>query len=140
MSERDLLNRFRLDGKTAIVTGVGPGIGAHVVQAFASLGANVVANARTAERVHAVVDQVTAVGGSALAVPGDIGLKDDLERVVAATVDTYGGVEVLFHNAASGTAPTPAGSSLDLEEAVWQAAVNVNCWRRSAWLKRWCRS
>jgi NAD(P)-dependent dehydrogenase (short-subunit alcohol dehydrogenase family) len=126
MNENHLLQRFRLDDKTAIVTGVGPGIGTHVAQAFASLGANIVANARTADRVHSVADEITAEGGSALAVPGDIGIKEDLGRVIAATLDTYGGVDILFHNAASGAGSEPAGSSLDLDEAVWQAAVNVN--------------
>jgi NAD(P)-dependent dehydrogenase (short-subunit alcohol dehydrogenase family) len=126
MNQADLLHRFRLDGKTAIVTGVGPGIGAHVARAFASLGANVVANARTIDRVHSVVDEILAEGGSALAVPGDIGLKDDLGNVISVTLDAFGGVDILFHNAASGTGSEPAGSSLDLDEAVWQAAINVN--------------
>jgi NAD(P)-dependent dehydrogenase (short-subunit alcohol dehydrogenase family) len=126
MPDAPLLQQFRLDGKTAVITGVGPGIGAHVARAYAAVGANVVANARTAQRVHDVVDDIVAGGGTAVAVPGDIGHRDEPARLVAAAQEHYGGVDIVFHNAMGGASPSATGTSLDLTEEAWSEAVDVN--------------
>ena len=52
-----VLDRFRLDGRTAILTGVGPGVGEHVAKAFAELGANVVISARSQDRLDRICHQ-----------------------------------------------------------------------------------
>src|SRR5690242_3652213 len=77
MADYSVLDRFRLDGKTAIVTGIGPGIGSHVARGFAQAGANVVLAARGREKVEALAAQITSEGGVALAVPTDVGIKDE---------------------------------------------------------------
>ena len=81
-----LLDRFRLDGKVAIVTGAGRGIGEGAALAFAELGANVVCAARTREQIEAVAEKVRGLGGRALAVPCDVMETAQLEEVVAQTV------------------------------------------------------
>jgi NAD(P)-dependent dehydrogenase (short-subunit alcohol dehydrogenase family) len=126
MDADDVLARFRLDGRTALITGIGPGIGAHVARAFGAVGANVVACARTAERVDALVDEIVLAGGSATGVAADIGLEEGVAKVVESAVASYGGVDILFHNAAAGAGSSPGAHSLDLDEGTWEQAVAVN--------------
>jgi NAD(P)-dependent dehydrogenase (short-subunit alcohol dehydrogenase family) len=120
----DIFDRFQLDGKTAVVTGVGPGIGAHVARAFAAVGANVVLAARDAQRLAAVADEITADGGSALAVPCDVGVQEDLDRLVAAAQGSFGTVDILFNNAAA-TAIDRMGI-FEHRASDWIDCVNVN--------------
>ena len=70
-----VLDRFRLDGRTAIITGVGPGVGEHVAKAYAELGANGVVSARTLSKVEQVAADIRAAGGKAVAVAVDAGQK-----------------------------------------------------------------
>jgi gluconate 5-dehydrogenase/7-alpha-hydroxysteroid dehydrogenase len=121
----EILSRFRLDGRTAIVTGVGPGIGEHVAKAFAAVGANVVCAARTAERVTRVAADIESDGGRAVAVPADVGVHDDLRRLVGAAHDAFGPVGVVFNNAYTGSISTDA-DPWDIEDGVWEEAVAVN--------------
>lgn len=121
----DLLKEFQLGGRTALVTGVGPGIGEHVARGFAAVGANVVVCARTAERVGALVEAITADGGSALGVVADVGRSADLEELITRATDRFGAVHVLFHNAYAGVSGRGT-SSLELTDDDWRAAVDVN--------------
>jgi NAD(P)-dependent dehydrogenase (short-subunit alcohol dehydrogenase family) len=125
-SSDDHLSQFRLDGKTAVVTGIGPGIGSHVARAFAAVGARVVANARSEARVEALVAEIKASGNDAVGVPGDIGSEAVIDRIVSAAVSTYGGADILFHNAAAGAGAPGTGNSLDLDDRTWHDAVSVN--------------
>jgi NAD(P)-dependent dehydrogenase (short-subunit alcohol dehydrogenase family) len=117
--------QFRLDGQTAIITGVGPGIGEHVARVYARAGANVVLSARTPEKLHRLAASILADGGSALPVVADAGRADDLERLVDSATGRFGPADVLFHNAASGVAGAAAGP-LGIPEASWQDAFDVN--------------
>ena len=57
-----VLDRFRLDGRTAILTGVGPGVGEHVAKAYAELGANVVLSARSQDRLDRIAAEMRESG------------------------------------------------------------------------------
>lgn len=121
----DVLDRFRLDGRTAIVTGIGPGIGEHVAKAFGAVGANVVCAARTAEKVERVATEIEKEGGRAIAVPTDVGRREDLEMLVDAAHDEFGPVHVVFNNAFAGV----AGLDMDAfgaADELWETAVAVN--------------
>jgi NAD(P)-dependent dehydrogenase (short-subunit alcohol dehydrogenase family) len=120
----DISSLFRLDDRTALVTGVGPGIGEHVARAFAAAGARVIVCARSAERVADVAATIVADGGEALAVAADVGRPDDLERLVAAANERFGTVHVLFYNAAAGVGGGP--TSLTLTDEDWTTSVDVN--------------
>src|SRR5207253_1015012 len=80
------LDAFRLDGKVAIVTGAGRGIGASIARTFADAGANIVLTARTKEQLDEVAADVRAAGREALVIPADVNNNDVLEEIVARTV------------------------------------------------------
>ena len=103
-----ILDRFRLDGRVAVVTGAGQGIGRGIALGLAEAGADVVCAARTAADVEAVAEEARARGRRALAVPTDVMQADDLDRLVEATVGEMGRLDVLVNNA-GGTMPRPAG-------------------------------
>ncbi|MFW9889390.1 MAG: SDR family NAD(P)-dependent oxidoreductase, partial [Candidatus Thorarchaeota archaeon] len=89
---------MKLEGKTAIVTGVGAGIGESTARLFAKEGADVVGNdiLREAKRV---VDGICSDGGSAVFVRGDVSLIDAAKEIVETAIDTYGRLDILVNNA-----------------------------------------
>jgi 7-alpha-hydroxysteroid dehydrogenase len=94
-----LAERFRLDGKVAIITGSGKGIGQGIGLMFAEAGAKVVFTARTESDVRANAEMARAFGVPALAVPCDV--KDDgqLQMLVAKTVEAFGRIDIVVNNA-----------------------------------------
>lgn len=122
-----VLDRFRLDGRTAILTGVGPGVGEHVAKAYAELGANVVISARSQDRLDRIAAEINAVGGGkALAVAADAGDKADLERLVTAARDAFGPIHIIFNNAAAGVVYAANGGLWANTDEVWKTAMDVN--------------
>ncbi len=117
-----LLDRFRLDGKVAVVTGAGRGIGAGCALAFAELGANVVVAARTKEQVEETAEQARRFGVKALPVVCDVMKRPDLEHLVAATIGEFGRVDILVNNAGG----TPPLAALHTSEAMFEEAFRFN--------------
>jgi NAD(P)-dependent dehydrogenase (short-subunit alcohol dehydrogenase family) len=111
------------EGKTAVVTGGGSGIGKAVAIALAAGGANVVVNDLKVEVAQAVVDEITAAGGQATAMAGDVGNPDDVKAAVDAAVTTYGGLNLAFNNAGIGG---PSGLLADIDIAGYQRLMDVN--------------
>ena len=94
-----VLDRFRLDGKVAIVTGAGKGIGAAIAVALSEAGADVAVTARTAADLEVVAAEVTQRGRRALVHPGDVNDLGVLAGLVGRTATELGGVDVLVNNA-----------------------------------------
>ncbi len=90
-----------LKDKIAIVSGAGRGIGAAIAKVFAASGAKVMLATRTASHGEATVGQITKAGGVAALCEVDIGELANIERAVSETVDKWGGVDIMVHNAAS---------------------------------------
>ncbi|MBV8693830.1 MAG: SDR family NAD(P)-dependent oxidoreductase, partial [Actinobacteria bacterium] len=97
MSEFDPLAPFRLDGRTAIVTGASSGLGARFARVLAAAGADVVLAARRADRIEALAKELDG-----LAVTCDVSDDAQCQALVDATVDRYGRVDVLVNNAGIG--------------------------------------
>ncbi|QCO67130.1 NAD(P)-dependent oxidoreductase [Luteimonas yindakuii] len=107
-----------LAGKTLFITGASRGIGMAIAERAARDGANVaiaaksdVANPRLPGTIHSAAQAVTAAGGQALALKCDIREEDQVRAAVAATVDAFGGIDILVNNASAiwlrGTLDTP---------------------------------
>lgn len=130
-----VLDRFRLDGRTAILTGVGPGVGEHVAKAYAELGANVVISARSRERLDRIAGEINALqGGRALAVAADAGDRIDLENLVTKSRAAFGPIHIVFNNAAAGVIYAHDGGLWANSDEVWKTAMDVNVlatWRLS---------
>jgi NAD(P)-dependent dehydrogenase (short-subunit alcohol dehydrogenase family) len=121
----DIFSRFRLDGRTAIVTGIGPGVGEHVAKALAAAGAKVVCAARTTANIERVAREICANGGAALAVTTDVTRLEDLDTLVAATRAEFGPVHIVFNNATTGIIPMADGIWGNTP-AVWNDALTSN--------------
>jgi 7-alpha-hydroxysteroid dehydrogenase len=120
-----LLDRFRLDGKVALITGASSGIGRASALALAEAGASVVLAARRVERLAAVEGEIRSRFGEtarALAVKTDVTVPKELDALVARALEAFGGVDVLV-NVAGGTPPTSALAVTDEELA---AAFHFN--------------
>jgi NAD(P)-dependent dehydrogenase (short-subunit alcohol dehydrogenase family) len=122
MDRQQLLDRFDLTGRVAIVTGGSRGIGRAVVDGFAAMGAKVVIASRKADACERAAAEVGAAGGTALAVPTHVGDLAALEALVDATVEAFGGVDVVVNNAANALAQ-PLG---EITPEAWQKSFDAN--------------
>ncbi|MFF0081803.1 SDR family NAD(P)-dependent oxidoreductase [Streptomyces canus] len=114
-----------LDTRTAVVTGAGSGVGAASALRFAEEGANVVCADIRADAAEATVRRIEKAGGSAAAVACDVSREEDVVAAVAAAVERFGRVDIVFNNAGI---PTPRlGAKLEDHTAEdFQRLVGVN--------------
>ncbi|MEU0463561.1 SDR family oxidoreductase [Amycolatopsis sp. NPDC006131] len=122
------MNRFRLDGKVAVVTGASSGLGVAFAHALADAGANLVLGARREDRLR---ETASAVATKAVAVRTDVTVVEDCDGLVAAGMDAFGRVDVLINNAGTGGRYFPATEDppehfrsvvdLNLHGAYWMA-------------------
>ena len=111
-----------LSGRVAIVTGASRGIGRAIAVALAGAGADVALGARTASDLDETAEAVRALGRQAIAVPTDVTVAADVERLVERTVAELGGLDVLINNSGIGEPHT----ALDTTEEVWDRHLDVN--------------
>jgi NAD(P)-dependent dehydrogenase (short-subunit alcohol dehydrogenase family) len=97
-----VLDRFKLDGRLAIVTGASSGLGVTIATALAEAGANLVLGARRIDRLHDTRSAIEQIGTRALAVRADVADPDDCVRLVDAAMAEFGRVDILINNAGLG--------------------------------------
>jgi len=117
-----LEDRFSLDGRVAVVTGAGRGIGAASARALAEAGADVAISARTKEQLDAVADDVRSLGRRALVFPADNSDVTKLEELVAATMNELGRIDIVVNNV-GGSMPQPL---LDTTVRAFEQAFHFN--------------
>jgi meso-butanediol dehydrogenase / (S,S)-butanediol dehydrogenase / diacetyl reductase len=112
---------MRLDGKVALITGGGTGIGSAVAARFVSEGAKVCIVGRRKEMLDKVVGSLPA--GMATATPGDVSKREDVARIVEMTVAFGGRLDILVNNAGMDQEPA---NVVDIDPDVWQRVIDVN--------------
>ena len=116
-------NLMTLEGKVALVTGAGSGIGAATAKRFAEAGAKVGLAARTKEELEAVKDDIEAAGGEALVLTVDISDVDSLKEAYDTLLDRWGRLDVVFANAGVNGVWAPIE---DLEMDEWKKTIDIN--------------
>ena len=117
-----ILDRFRIDGQIAVVTGAGRGIGRACALALADCGADIALAARSEGQLEAVAEEVRKLGRRALVVPCNAARTENLTRLAERTVRDLGGIDIVINNV-GGSMPK---SFLDTSEEELEAAFHFN--------------
>jgi len=112
-----------LDGKIALVTGAGLGIGASLSSALGRLGVTVICASRTKDDINRVVDSIVNEGGKALAVPTDVTSPEQMESLAEIIDKNYGRLDIAYLNAGGNPQKASVVES-DIDE--WRAAIDLN--------------
>ncbi|NVM27878.1 MAG: SDR family oxidoreductase [Candidatus Helarchaeota archaeon] len=111
-----------LEGKVAIVTGGGRGIGRAIALDLAKNGADIVVAARTISEIESVAAEVRALGRQAVVIPTDMTKETDIMNLINQTHEQFGKIDILVNNAGvSGAAPV-----IDMKTEDWDRIINVN--------------
>jgi NAD(P)-dependent dehydrogenase (short-subunit alcohol dehydrogenase family) len=121
-----VLEKFRLDGKAAIVTGAGRGLGQQMALALAEAGADVVCAARSRDQIEATAEAIRALGRGAIAVPTDVRDSSSCDALVHACRDEFGSIDIMLSNAGVGDARGHGRELHDVSDEDWHDTLDVN--------------
>lgn len=113
---------FRLDGKVAVVTGAGRGLGSHMAISLAQAGADLVICSRTASELESVAAQISRLGRKVLVRPTDMTKVEEIRNMVSDAEEFHGRIDILVNNAGTNI-PQPAE---EVTESAWDTVMNIN--------------
>ena len=123
MPEKTVLDRFRLDGRRALVTGGAKGLGRVIAGALAEAGADIVIASRTASECETAAREIAnATGRRAVALTADVTKASEVERLAAEAQDALGPIDILVNNAGINV----RGASHELAESDWDRVIDIN--------------
>ena len=114
------MKKMDMSGKTVLITGASRGIGEAAAREFAAAGANVALIARSTDDIARIAGEI---GTKALAIPCDVSRYTQFEQAVAATAQTFGGLDILINNAG---VVDPMGDFADLDPEAWARTIDIN--------------
>lgn len=120
----------RLDGKVALITGAGSGLGQQTALLFADEGASVVCADVNEDACIKTADRIKAAGGKAVAVKADVSSVEDTQKMIAAAETNFGKLNIMFNNA--GIMHPKDGNAQETEERIWDLTMNINL--KGVWL------
>ena len=123
MSNGSVLNRFSLQGKTALVTGAAQGIGRAIAQTLANAGATVGCLDRNAQSLQQTVDLIQQDKGMAIALVADVSSQEQTQAAVDKLLERTNALHILINGAA---AADPSGTVVDYSLTDWNQAIAVN--------------
>ena len=114
--------KFSLEGRVAVVTGAGRGLGKEMAFAMAGAGASLVLVSRTEEEIRKVAEQIAGLGKKAIAVPADVTKYEQVKNMAERAITEFGRIDILVNNAGTHI----EGDFLDFPEEQWRELVAVN--------------
>ncbi|MFI6498464.1 SDR family NAD(P)-dependent oxidoreductase [Nonomuraea typhae] len=127
-----MLDRFRLDGKVAIVTGASSGLGVAFARGLAEAGADLVIGARRADRLTATEARVLETGRRCASLATDVSVVEDCQALVEHAMNAFGRVDVLVNNAGVGTAVPAVRETPEEFRRVIETNLNGSYWMAQA--------
>jgi NAD(P)-dependent dehydrogenase (short-subunit alcohol dehydrogenase family) len=121
-----VLERLRLDGKVAIVTGGGTGLGKAMALAMAGAGADVVVSARREAPIEAVAEQIAAKGRRGMAIKADVTDSAQVQVMVERVLAEFGKIDILINNAGGGGGAAPGRTLFDITDEDWRKGIDTN--------------
>jgi NAD(P)-dependent dehydrogenase (short-subunit alcohol dehydrogenase family) len=124
-----VLDRFRIEGKVALVTGGSRGLGRVIAEALASAGASVTVSARQADGARHAADEIAqGTGQKTLGIAADVSVAEQVEAMVGRVLDTFGRIDILVNNAGINI----RGPIEQLTESDWDSVIDINL--KGPWL------
>jgi NAD(P)-dependent dehydrogenase (short-subunit alcohol dehydrogenase family) len=120
-----MTNQGTLQGRVALITGGGRGIGRAISIGLAREGASVAISARSQDEINSVVEEIHRSGGTSLAMPGNLSAAGNPQQLVERTMKAFGAVDILVNNAGVGSAPSPR-AVVDFDDDFWNMSLALN--------------
>ena len=117
------LDKYRLDGNVALITGGSRGIGRATALGLAEAGADIVVASRKLPDLEDVAEEIRKLGGKALPIAAHLGRMEDINNLVAKVNNEFGKIDILVNNAGTNPAMSPAE---DVDERLWDSIMNLN--------------